>query len=218
MNINPTAEFLIEYYEALLISQYSGKPKASATIGALMGGSQGTLGLIANAIYTQVRDAFDLATAQGTQLDFLGKLRGVTRRFASLDLSKTFIGITTYGAADMGTVLGIASYETSPQPPGWYTMTYEDFLSSTLLDGDFRRVIMFLAAVHSCDYAYGTIDAICYTFFAGNVNLKVTGNMALTYQHLTTDTDDLFEIISQMGLLPAPAGVSIAVSEVGSFS
>lgn len=218
MAASATAEQVIAYYEALLISQYLNKPKAAAHVGCLIGGSDGTVGLIGNAIVAQVRDAFDVATAAGQQLDFLGKLRGVTRYFLGLDLSKQFLQITTYGAADMGTVNGLATYETSPQPPSWYTMTYEDFVENTLLDGDFRRVIMFLAQVHSCDYAYGTLDAIMYTFFGGNVNLKVTANMAFTYQHLTTDTDNLFEIVKQMGLLPAPAGVSVTVQEVGAFT
>lgn len=207
---------LITYYQQLLIIQYRTKPRAFGTIGALMGGT-GTYGLIANALPNQVRDGFDLDTAVGRQLDILGKLRGTTRYFFGLDLSKTFLPLVDYDDPDVGTLPGIADYDDPVQPPLIYTMTYEDFVLNTIMDGDFRRVIKFLAAVSSCDFSYGTIDAICYNFFAGNVNLIVTGNMAITYQHLTSDTDDLFAIISQMGILPAPAGVSVAVQEVGSF-
>lgn len=212
-----TTETLIAYYQGTIIAQYINKPRARATIGALMGGNNGQLGIIAGAIYNQVRDGFDLDTAVGKQLDFLGELRGTQRYFFGLDLSKVFLPLVPYDDPDVGTLPGIADYDDPVQPPSTYLMNYDDFIENTLLDGDFRRVIQFLAAVHSCDYAYATLDSICYTFFAGNVNLKVTGNMAITYQHLTTDTDNLFEIIKQMGILPAPAGVSVATAEVPSF-
>ncbi len=208
------SEFLVDYYKALLIGQYRDKPKASGTIGALMGGT-GAYGLIADAICNQVRDGFDIETATGKQLDILGKLRGVTRYYYTLDLSKVFLPLVAY--ADVGGGQPGAVTYSDTMPPSTYIMTYDDFALSTLLDGDFRRVIKFLAKVHSCDYSYGNLDQILYTFFGDKVNLKVTGNFEITYQHLTSDTDNLFGIISQMGLLPAPAGVNVLVSEVGSF-
>lgn len=214
--MSATSELLLDYYANTLIAQYYNKPKAIATIRALLGGT-GPYGLVADAIYTQVRDGFDLETAVGKQLDILGKLRGSRRYFASLDLSKTFLPLVDYDDPDAGDYPGIANYDDEVQPPLTYTMRYEDFITNTLLDGDFRRVIKFLAALSSCDYGYATLDSICYAFFIGNVNLKVTGNMAITYQHLTSDTDDLFSIIRQMGILPAPAGVAISTEEVGSF-
>lgn len=214
--MSQTAEDIIEYYQNLLIAQYATKPKANGTIGALIGGT-GNFGIVANAIYGQVRDGFDLDTAVGKQLDMLGLLRGVDRNFFSLDISKVFLPLVSYDDPDVGTLPGIASYDDPVQPPSIYTMTYDDFIENVLADGDFRRVIKFLAQVQSCDYAYGTLDAILYTFFADKVNLKVTGPMEITYQHLTSDTDNLFEIIHQMGLLPSPAGVHVLVTEVGSF-
>lgn len=214
--MSANADKLISYYTALLISQYFNKPKAIGTIAALVGGT-GESGIIANAIYNQVRDGFDLDTAIGKQLDFLGKLRGTQRYFHSLNLSKVFLPLVSYDDPGVGTLPGISDYDDLPQPPATYTMTYEDFIDNTLLDGDFRRVIKFLAAVHSSDFSYSHLDAICYTFFFGNVNLKITGNMSIEYQHLTSDTDNLFLIINEMGLLPAPAGVSVAVAQVGAF-
>jgi len=206
-----TAEELIGYYQALLIIQYLKKPKAQGTIEALISA------LIADAVDVQVRDGFDLDTALGKQLDFLGKLRGVTRYYFTLNLSKIFIAVPSYDDPDKGLAAGIPDYSITPYPPSWYTMTYDDFVSHTLLDGDFRRVIKFLAKVHSCDHAYGTIDDICFAFFFGNVNLVDNADMTIKYQHLTSDTDNLFSIISQMRLLPKPAGVSVTTEEVASF-
>ena len=210
------ADELIVFYQNTIISQYCDKPKASGTIGALMGGS-GELGLIADAIYNQVRDGFDLDTAVGAQLDTLALFRGAPRTFFTLDLSKTFLQLLSYDDGGIGSGVGISDYDDLPQPPVEYTFTYDDFLPTTLQDGDFRRVIKFLAAVHSSDFSYASLDNILFNFFTDNVNLIVTGNMEITYQHLTSDSDNLFSIIEQMGLLPTPAGVSFSVSEVASF-
>lgn len=217
-----TAETVIAYYQALLIAQYIDKPRAAATIGALAGGSDGAHGLVANAIYTQVRDGFDLlgiggnAPAVGAQLDFLGELIGPTRYITDLVLGTTFVALPSYDDPDPGSYAGLSTYDLS-QPPSWETMNYDDFTQDALTDGDYRRVLAFLAKLNGLWYSYANLDALLFAFFAGNVNLIVTGNMAYTYQHLTSDPDNLFGIINTMGLLPAPAGVSVTVAEVASF-
>lgn len=61
------------YYADLLILQYRSKPRAYATI-------QASVDLfIQNQILFAIRDAFDIDTAIGAQLDILGKYAGVSR-------------------------------------------------------------------------------------------------------------------------------------------
>jgi len=68
-----TNQELIDYYADLLILQYIGKPKAYATIQA-----QATP-VIMDQLPAAVRDAFNLETAEGVQLDLLGSYAGVVR-------------------------------------------------------------------------------------------------------------------------------------------
>lgn len=68
-----TNEEIIAYYCNLLIIQYISKPRARATIGALIDP------IIMNQLPTQVQDAFDINTAVGKQLDTIGKYTGVSR-------------------------------------------------------------------------------------------------------------------------------------------
>ena len=217
----PTAALLESYYTALLIPQYQ-KPKAVATIAALAVGNDGEHGLIGNAIATQVRNGFDLggidgnAPAVGQQLDFLGELIGPTRFFNGLSLSLTYgMQLPTYAQIVSSTWYGYTTYAL-PWPPAWSWLTYQDFDSNTMTDGQYRAVLQFQAKINSCWMSYGEIDAILYTFFGLNVNLVVTPQ-TWTYQHLTSDTGTLFEILKQINLLPAPAGVTIVVQEVASF-
>lgn len=68
-----TTQELIDYYVNLLIIQYHGKPKAVATIEALL------KPIIMDKLLIEVQNGFDLTTAVGVQLDTLGKYIGVTR-------------------------------------------------------------------------------------------------------------------------------------------
>jgi hypothetical protein len=64
---------LKNYYANLLIKQYHEQPKAKATIGAL------AEKMCCDLVFNEVRDAFDVETATGKQLDILGKYFGVNR-------------------------------------------------------------------------------------------------------------------------------------------
>jgi hypothetical protein len=78
-----TTEEIIKYYSSLLILQYQGKPKATATIEALVTGP------VMDQLPTQVQNGFTVGDttvagtfysgAVGAQLDILGKYVGVTR-------------------------------------------------------------------------------------------------------------------------------------------
>lgn len=68
-----TTEDIITYYAKLLILQYVGKPKAYATIKALV------RMVVMDQLPVDVQDAFSIDTAVGDQLDILGKYVGADR-------------------------------------------------------------------------------------------------------------------------------------------
>lgn len=69
-----TTQELINYYANLLIIQYIGKPKAYATIQAVVAP------VVMNQLPIAAQNAFNMdGTAIGSQLDVLGKYTGVTR-------------------------------------------------------------------------------------------------------------------------------------------
>ena len=61
-----------EYYSNLLILQYHNKPKAKATIEAVVN-------LLPDELIQEVINGFDIETAEGKQLDILGEYIGVDR-------------------------------------------------------------------------------------------------------------------------------------------
>ncbi len=63
-----------EYYSNLLILQYNGKPKAKATIEAVVK-------LLPDELIQEVINGFDIETAVGKQLDIIGEYVGVDRYY-----------------------------------------------------------------------------------------------------------------------------------------
>ena len=86
MNYLDILTTLKDYYANLLIVQYHDKPKAVATIKLLVDL------LFVNIIFFQIRDAFDLKSATGKQLDIIGQWVGVDRFFLgqTYDFSRWF--------------------------------------------------------------------------------------------------------------------------------
>lgn len=68
-----TTQEIIDYYAGLLILQYIKKEKAYATIQTLVEP------VIMDQLPVDVQDAFNLNTAEGVQLDVIGKYAGITR-------------------------------------------------------------------------------------------------------------------------------------------
>lgn len=68
-----TTQQILDYYANLLIIQYLDQPRAFATIQTLVEP------VIQDQLPTKVENAFELTTAEGVQLDVIGKYVGVTR-------------------------------------------------------------------------------------------------------------------------------------------
>ena len=66
---------IIEDYKKLLIAQYADKPKANAQVALT------SRLLLADGVYWDVQDAYNVLTAVGVQLDVLGKYVGITRDY-----------------------------------------------------------------------------------------------------------------------------------------
>lgn len=91
-----TTDELIAYYADLLILQYLGQSKAYATIVTLV------TPVIMDQLPVAVQNAFEIGTAEGVQLDVLGKYAGVTRS------GNGFTGPITLNDADFTSLIKVA--------------------------------------------------------------------------------------------------------------
>lgn len=202
-----TDQELINYYVNLLIIQYKTLPNATGTIAAL---AEQT---VANQIFNQVLNGFDLQTAIGAQLDILAGYVGAPRTIFGYSPAIEYFTLWPYSATPTGDT-GFALYADTTDPIDFWLLYSSSLTTFTLSDGQLRELIEYLIAVHMSDHTLYSIDLILQQFFGLNCIMTDNENMTMTYTHQLSDPSLLFSIVNQLGKLPHPAGVEIIVVEV----
>lgn len=205
-----TTEDLIAYYKGLLIMQYSA-----------LGNALGEIDLwirlfVQNQIVSQVRDAFDVLTATGAQLNILGAYRGISRILFGATPAANW-SLIPYADAAPNSYFGWGVYADVTPPVGqWLQYADLDNLAYSLSDIQMRTLIRLRAAFQSWDGSLGSLDNILYTFFGTYVNVMDNENMTITYQHQSADPDpnSIWDMAVIAGILPHNAGVSYTTVEV----
>jgi len=196
----------INEYVLLLIKQYWEKPKAKAEIELLASTWEKCYSLL-----TSFESAFDLDTAEGVQLDVIGKIVGLSR-IVPLVIPKKFFGFSdnpnAYEFADKFNS-SIVTYPFRDKFGAAYTDT-------ELSDHDYRFFLKLkiakntVAAVMASDERTSIQDVIQFAF-SGNAYIvdKYNMNLAL-YVDYSLD-EDIFTYIQALDLLPKPNGVGYEV-------
>ena len=177
-------------YSDLLIYQYIKKPKARATIDALMGEYDK---LNENAI--DLLEQWDIDKARGYSLDIIGKRVGVSRVLPSA-VSKVYFGyLQTINAKPWGE--GV-----------WYRQGEATADALTLTDTDYRFLIR--AKIFK-NFQNGTMDYILNALRAIlNADANIQDNLDMTATvFLPLESLNILQryMIEQMDILPRPMGV-----------
>ena len=202
-----TVEEQIAYYVNLLVIQYKVLPNATGTIRALASE------VVANQIYSQVLNGFNLQTAIGKQLDILASYVGAPRTIAGFGPSTPYFAFPAYSDTPIADT-GFSFYADTTDPIDFWLLYSVVPTTFTLSDGQLRLLIQYLIAVHASDHSLNSIDLILQTFFGANCILIDNEDMTITYEHQLSDPDILFYIVEQINQLPHPAGVEVIVTEV----
>lgn len=205
-----TTQELINYYVSLLILQYRALSNATSTV------AMWAAIFVQNQIVSQVRDAFDLASAIGVQLNTLGSYRGIGRTLfgATPAVDWALVGYLT---ASPGSYPGWSTYTyTTPPTDRWLQYPDLNNVPYSLSDTQMRLLISLAAQLDMWDGTLGNLDNILYSFFGTQVNVVDNQDMSMTYQHDASDPDPntIFELAVLAGILPHNSGVSFSVMEV----
>lgn len=208
-----TTDELIEYYKGQLIIQYRELDKARGTIGAFV------QEVIADQIYRDVLNGFNLNDANGVQLNLLGSYRGAQRYNYGLTLNRDFFQLADAGDSDV-TVQGLFGFADVSQADDTIlhyfrgqTVESEAAPVYALTDDELRKLIRFKIAVHFSKLSLKDIDTILTQFFSTRVRIEESGVMQIAYHYQLSDTDNFFYIVRTTNSLPRPAGS--VVSYVG---
>lgn len=194
---------IVEYYSNLLIVQYHNKPKAKAMIENVV------RELIASGILFDIRDAYDVETAVGTQLDTLAKYIGVNRFFSVQDLSG-FFAFAEYSDVGLpGDKIGFSDYTDFETKTGDW-LTYAGVISQTfeLTDEEFRIIIKLKIVQNNINHSHESIDDSIFAFFGDEVIPFSSGNMEMTYL-IPEDLTPIITVAIQKEVLPKPMGVTL---------
>lgn len=185
-------------YQDTIISQYSMSPTLTALIGAFNQWIDPTVDI--EDFYQKV---WNVDTAEGYGLDVWGRIVGVGRVLQVA--SSKFFGFNE------ATSLSADPFNTSPFYSG--QQVSNNFILS---DDGFRTLIFAKALSNICDGSIPAINQVLLLLFPGRGNVYVTNgrNMTMTYTFTFAPTPVEAAIVSQSGILPLPAGVSVTVVQI----
>jgi len=203
-----TTQDLIDYYKGLLILQYATQPNALATVDAVI------KALVQDQIVSKVRDAFDLETAIGAQLDIVASYRGIPRVVFGVVPDEDW-SLMEYSDAD-NSLYGWMEYSDADPFINWLEYNDLNGVPKSLTDTQMRRLIKLVAGLHSWDGGLGSLDRILFSTFGHYVNVVDNLNMSVVYQHqaIDPDTDGLWDVAILANVLPHPSGVAFTTVEV----
>ncbi len=196
---------IIKNYVDLIILQYADKPNAAQQIEDYVDG------LLSDGLLFKLRDAFDVETAIGKQLDIIGKYVGVDRngeQFA-VDFDQNLFSTVDTTADLTPAAFGTVSEVQFPVIDS-HILNNDDFSTSTILDDDnYRFVIKLKIIQNNINHSESAIDSAVNEVFQGLLFPSgVDGKMFMTY---IADQEILsaVRIAFNKDVLPRPTAVGL---------
>jgi hypothetical protein len=194
----------VDEYVNLLILQYRNSPKAEATIRALVSKYEELYNVIKS-----FDKAFDVDTAEGVQLDILGKIVGIPRNvpFAAKVLPKNYFGFSdnTSSAYPMGDkFLTVVAYPFKDRFEIPYT-------TGQLNDNSYRffikaKVVKNVVKAKMIDKNKLSLQDVVDYLFKSKAYVVDNYNMTLNLYINNTFDFSMLQYIKQLDLLPRPQG------------
>jgi len=200
-----TDQELIDYYVATLIIQYRNKPKARAHIAAI------AKQLAILSLIDSVKNAYNLETAVGKQLDVIGEYEGIDRFYRWLELENYF-SFTDYSETDPDSEnkYGFSTYSDYDDDSFNGTLTYADIISqlNTLLDDSYRTLIKLKIVQNYTDHTAKSIDDGIYSVFGTEITMDDPGLMHIVY-FINTALTPIIKAAIYKKVLPKPMAVGL---------
>ena len=195
----------LDYYANLLIIQYRNQPKAKATIQAIV------KAFIADNIILNIRDAFNIDTAVGVQLDTLGKYIGVNRYYKIIDYPLAF-GFSSYLEDEPTDQTGFADVSDFLTKDGTFLSASESVSKNAILNDDDYRILLKLKITQNySNFSMKDINDSLYRFFEKQIYVIDNYDMTMTYYFDSAQSrlKVVIEAAIYKGVIPKPMGVKL---------
>lgn len=201
---------IIEAYTNLLEIQYNGLPKAVETV------KLHCKSLLANMLLWQIRDAFDIETAIGYQLDIIGFWVGVDRYFSGATYeNKLWLAYFDWSDATQPNQYQgcYKDWNNEVADDGAY-ISYSDVISSTnrLDDESFRTLLKLKIAKNNIINTNKNIDDTIYKIFNNDI-YTTWGVQQVTYNYIN-EKYNIIKLAELKNCLLVPTGCKVTFNEV----
>jgi hypothetical protein len=204
---------ILNYYSNLLIIQYHDLSKAVATIKALCSVLTPINTTTGNLLINDIRDAFNIDTAVGVQLDIIGEYVGVDRFWQGLSLTNgNYFGYIDAYNSDISRVYDCGYTDAYSNPlTGSPYLDADSILSITnkLNDDDYRQLIRLKILQNTSNHSWASLVNGLYAIFGDSVYISTCNNGKMSYLTPST-TPMLIQAMVAKGILPRPMGITIS--------
>lgn len=183
-----------EYYADLLILQYKNKPKARETI------KLGVDIYTGDGVFLQLMNILDIDTAEGAQLDIIGKILDCPRNVPGINNQTKYFSFHKEDALGFSTI-GEPSMGVAKNRNNSILAVY------TLKDTEYRPLLKFKAFLNVWRGDMGSMDRALYSVFGNTINLKNNQDMSITYE--ISEMSITIEAAQALGYFKAPIGVAV---------
>lgn len=195
---------ILDYYVNLLIIQYNQKPKARATIEAVI------REMLAEGVLFDIQNGFDIETAVGSQLDILGKYIGIDRFYLATEFTDNYFGFAD--ATDLGgTSANIVGFDdaTAPDKEGLFLSATDVVAAQFRLNDEAYRFLLKLKIVQNySNHSASSIDDAMAFFFPDQIIFKDNYDMTITY-FVFDLSSNLIKAALNKQVFPKPMGVGL---------
>lgn len=201
---------VIQAYTNLLEIQYNGLPKAVETV------KLHCQTLLANMLLWQIRDAFDIETAFGYQLDIIGMWEGIDRYFKGGSYeNQLWLAYFDWNDNNQPNNLQgcYKDWNNETAEDGAY-LNYNDIISTTnrLDDETFRTLLKLKIAKNTLVNTNKNIDDAINNIF-GSLVYTTWGVQEITYNY-NNSVYNIIKLAQVKNCLLAPTGCNVILNEV----
>ena len=189
------------YYADTLIIQYRNKPKARATI------KLGANLYLADGLIFDLNNILDIDTAEGAQLDLIGKILGCSRNIVGLTLDKDYFSYekeppeVSYGYSDVNALSqGL-----------WKSYNNSIGSAYSLFDADYRILLKFKALYNVRRGSMAFMDEMYYRIFRNEVNMINNHDLSVTYE-IPASHSIAVETAIFLNYLEPPLGIDYSIT------
>lgn len=192
---------LVKYYQNLLIIQYHEKAKAKADIALRVKNATGDFLLLDMWKY------FDVDTAVGEQLDFIGKIVGVNRKVDGFDFNiKMYSYNSTTSLMFGGEDRGMSDVE-HPNNILWRDVNTASRSIYSMTDAQYRQLIKMKILINNSSSTCKNYDDTFYRIFGTDVICINNHDLTITFK-VKLNAQLVFRLAVFVGILPIPLAVS----------